>query len=275
MSYAGAALAAQIGNIVRANTDIPVVAYLLGAAEVTHYAVACKISAYISQFAHAGLDLLVPVFSWQNAKAAQLELRATYLLASKVAASCGLFLGSAALALAKPFITVWMGSAYLDAYLPLLWLVMTVIISITQIPTANLLFGIARHRRYAELSWSEGALFVVLAIALGRRFGLAGVAAVRCCLAFPVQMVLQPVYACSVSGIPARQFFGAVGRASICGGLAVALAIVWSSERPLGRAYDIAFAVVYSGLAMAQWFVAFGLSERRRIERAIRRLPAP
>jgi O-antigen/teichoic acid export membrane protein len=89
-----------------------------------------------------------------------------------------------------------MGTAYLDAFWPLVLLVSAIFIDVSQQPSISFLYGVSRHRFLAFLTLAEAVANVGLSIFWARKYGLFGVALGTLVPIAVAKILIQPGYVC-------------------------------------------------------------------------------
>jgi O-antigen/teichoic acid export membrane protein len=124
----------------------------------------------------------------------------------------------------RGFIHAWMGASYLDAYWPLVLLVVSIFFDVAQLPSVSYMFGVSRHRFLAYQTLGEGIANAVLSLALVRSYGLIGVAMGAAIPMIVCKLFIQPVYVCRQSGIPLKKYYlDLLGRSVLVPGLAMSI----------------------------------------------------
>jgi len=232
----------NMANILRFRVDALVVASYVGLVAVTHY----RIASTLTQFFMGTMDALAgffpAVFSRQDGAANYEGLRKTYFFATKMTICIASFMGFGLIAWGKAFIRVWMGPRYSDAYPVLVVLTAGLIVSVSQVPSPQLLLGMAKNKYYAVATSLEGIASLVLSIILAKRYGMIGVAVGTLIPMVIVKLFIQPVYVCRLANIPYRQYVQSVTRtvATVSGSLIVPLALSLKFAVP---SYRILFAI--------------------------------
>ena len=111
-----------------------------------------------------------------------------------------------------PFITAWMGPAYLPAYWLLLILSVAWMFDLSQIPALQILTALGQHRRFAYYDLAVAASSLSSAIVLGPIYALPGVAFG---VALPVTcsaLLLKPRFAAKALGLQPAYYYGQIGR---------------------------------------------------------------
>ena len=188
-------LIGQIGTILLINIDLLVANRLLGADAAGRYAVVLQWSILLRSFAMVISAALGPTVLRIYAKATNDDLLAyakqsIRLMALLLALPVGLICG-----FAKPLLTIWLGEPFAE----LSWL----LVAATWHLTISLAFLPLHHINMAtnHVKWPAitqiiaGCLNIVLAIWLGRRFGLYGIAMAGVIVLLARNVIFTPIYA--------------------------------------------------------------------------------
>jgi len=202
----------RVGDLVRFGVDNVVIAGLISVSAVTHYGIAMRLTSYFQDVLVNALDVLLPVFSRFHGADERQALIKGVRQASRLAVALAGSLAGAAIIFGIPFIRRWMGQPYLDAYWPLVILVLAATLSVMQTPSTSYLYAVARHRYYAALNGADAAVNLLLSIILARRYGIIGVAVGTAVPTAVVKLVLQPRYVCSELGYSVSDYWKELGR---------------------------------------------------------------
>jgi O-antigen/teichoic acid export membrane protein len=218
-----------LADILRFQIDPVVISSLIGVAAVTHYRVAAGFTQYYLQILIVSVGMLHPVLSRFYGAGNQAGLEKLFFLGMKISCCISVFVCLALICWGKPFITLWMGPQYNDAYLPLVMLSLAVFLDVSQKPSIDLLYATFKHRFYTYTNWSEGIINLACSLALAPRLGILGVAMGTLIAAFFIRVVLQPWWVCRVNGLnyaSYMRFFG--GNLLLCGVLMTGATIISS-----------------------------------------------
>jgi O-antigen/teichoic acid export membrane protein len=262
---------ANIANIIRFRVDALVVASYVGLAAVTHYRIGSTLTQFFSGMMDALAGFFPAVFSRQEGEGNFEGLKRTYFFATKVTICIASFVGFALIAWGKPFIRVWMGPAYLDAYPVLVVLTAGLIVALAQTPSPQLLYGLAKHKYTALANSVEAIANLALSIVLAKRYGMIGVALGTLIPMVLVKLFVQPVYVCRLANIPygeyIQRFFKTV--AAVAGALVIPLLLTLKFAAP---SYKVLFplgilsAILY---VVPLWLFEFSQAETNMLTRAV------
>ncbi|MGQ0644303.1 MAG: lipopolysaccharide biosynthesis protein [Elusimicrobiota bacterium] len=205
-SYSAYTFASRLADVLRFRIDAAVIAGFLGAARVTHYFIAARLVDYFMKLMSSVMGVMLPVFSRYDGSGDSRNLQEKFLLTTKISVVLSVFFAGTCLFLGKPFIEIWMGPEYLDAYPVLAVLVTATTLDLMQSPSVNLLYGISKHKFYTYSNSAEGLLNLVLSLALVERYGILGVAMGTAVPMALTKVFVQPVYVCRAAGIPYRKY---------------------------------------------------------------------
>ena len=190
-----------LGGWLRSKSNPFIVASFLGVTMVTHFRFAGMAGNYYGELVAALIGVFQPLLSQQQGAGNLQGMRKTTLFATKIALSIAAFFAFGAIALGKPFLARWVGPSYLDAYPCMVLLVLTQALAVSQRPSTYAIFAVARHQFLGILLVSEGVVNIILALLLVRHWGLTGVGwAVFLPIALS-KLIVQPIYACRVTGL--------------------------------------------------------------------------
>ena len=233
-SYGAYTFVSQVADIFRFGIDAVVVSAFVGLAAVTHYNIGSSLVQYYISIMLSLLGVTMSVFS-QREGARDIEgMKRAFFFTLKISMWSAAFIAFGLIAWGKPFITRWMGAAYIDAYPILLVLTIGCLLALAQMPSITFLFATSKHRFYAVANLCEALANVVLSLVLVHKYGALGVALGTMIPMVLVKLFVQPVYFSHVCDIPLRQYGGRVARsvAFIAVGLAVPTIIAMRLVRP-------------------------------------------
>lgn len=207
--FAMASFLSQIADIMRFRTAPFIIGGLLGAAAVTPFAIAERLSTLAGGICQGVLTNLTPGFStFEGAGGATGNevLRRAYFFAYKISCLMGVYAVGMTLIFTKPFIVRWMGEEY-EYVCPLaIILVVGVFFAVIQIPTICLLFSVSKQTFYAASNWLQAVGTVVLGIVLTYFFGLTGTVVAISAVSFIVKLFIQPLAATFVLDVSVVQY---------------------------------------------------------------------
>jgi O-antigen/teichoic acid export membrane protein len=271
-SYSIYSFLSYLADILRFQVDPLVISGLIGLAAITHYRVASVFSQqYFLQLLVVSVGILGPVFSRLHGTGDRAQMEAVFFFGTKLSCCISFFICFALMAWGRPFITRWMGPKYLDAYLPLAILAISVFLDVCQRSSIDLLYATFKHRFYTYLNWAEGALNLAFSLALARPLGIVGVALGTLIAAFVVRVIVQPWWVCRVSKLHYVNYMRFWGRTLLnCGLLTgvVLAASAWGMRPSYPMLIGSAFlaTALYAG---GSWLFILNPSERGKLFAAI------
>jgi len=204
-----------LGGFLRGKSNPFIVASFLGVTMVTHFRFAGMASLYYGELVSALIGVFQPLLSQQEGAGNLPAMRRTTLFATKIALCIAGFFAFGAIAFGKVFLARWVGQAYLDAYPCMVLLVLSQSLALSQRPSTFAIFAVARHQFLGVLVVIEGVANVVLSLLLVRHWGLTGVGwGVFIPIAIS-KLIIQPIYACRVTGLDYPDYVRTVLAASV------------------------------------------------------------
>jgi len=190
-----------LGGSLRGKSNPFIVASFLGVTMVTHFRFAGMAGNYYGELVAALIGVFQPLLSQQEGAGNLLAMRKTTLFATKIALCIAAFFAFGAIAFGKVFLARWVGPSYLDAYPCMVMLVLSQALAVSQRPSTYAIFAVARHQFLGILLVAEGVVNLILALLFVRHWGLIGVGwAVFLPIACS-KLIVQPIYACRVTGL--------------------------------------------------------------------------
>jgi O-antigen/teichoic acid export membrane protein len=279
-NYSKFALIIQISDQLRFSLDVWLVSAFVGIGAVTHYAIASRLSQSFLALIIAALGILSPWFSQLFGSSDLDGIRRVFILGTKVSAGLSTIIAFTLILYGYRFIGTWMGPRYLDAYWPLMLLVMAIYCDASQLPSVSYMFGVSRHRFLAVVTLAEGIANVCLSIYWARDYGMIGVALGTLVPMAVAKLVVQPAYVCKHLKIPLYMYYSRLLGRSILPPALVSVLIWWLMMRKLylpniGTVCLIMFCQA-TLVAMLTFFVSFNKIERQSVLSRIRsRRPEP
>jgi O-antigen/teichoic acid export membrane protein len=235
-------------------TDVLVIGLILGPAAVPFYSIPANLTQHIRGLGWTLTHAFMPLFSGLSAKDEHETIRQVFLISSRYVVSVLFAMGTGALLLGAPFISVWLGPEFGEKAK---WLIL--------FPFASrYLTAINKHGIFARLTPLAALLNIGLSLVLVHPFGLEGVAfaSVVPGLIF-VPLYLR--YTCRHLDLPVRQYL----RASVLPGFVpaglMALIILGLGEYLVYDSYG--HILLGAILGSVGWLAAFWLLVLNREER--------
>lgn len=270
-SYSIFSFIAHIAETLRFKVDAPVVAAFVGLAAVTHYKIAGTLAQYFMELITVVTRVLGPVFSRLDGRGDYQEIKKTFFFASKLSVCATSFIGFALIAWGRPFIKLWIGPQYLDAYPCLVALTSGLIVALAQAPSVNLLFGISRHRFFALFHSIEGVSNLILSVLLVKKYGMLGVALGTLIPMVIIKLFIQPAYVCRVVNMACLDYLRRMGRtlAVVAGSLVIPVIFTAKFAMSSYRALFVVGAASATCYVLPVWFYAFSAGETQILRRVI------
>ena len=197
----------KIGDRLRFSIQPFVVSGLISIEAVTHYSVASKLSFYFMNLMIALISVLEPFFSILSGKKDNANMKQALIWGTKVSIPIATVICVCFMFYGKPLIELWMGKAYLDAYVPLIILLIGIFSDVAQIPSISYLNGTAKLRFLGFITLTEGTLILLSNLFLAQKYGLIGIALGTAIPMVIMKFFVQPRYVCSNIGIPLSYYY--------------------------------------------------------------------
>jgi len=204
-----------VGGFLRAKCNPFIVSFFLGITMVTHFRLAGMSSGYYGEFVTALIGVFQPLLSQQQGTGNLSAMRQTTLFATKISLCISGFFAFVAIAFGKVFLERWIGPAYLDAYPCMVLLVLSQTLQLSQRPSTYAIFAVARHQFFGALLVMEGVASILFSLLLVRHWGLTGVGWGVLIPIAVSKLVVQPIYACRVTGLDYPEYVRTVASASV------------------------------------------------------------
>lgn len=174
--YSSSTMAIQTAGQLRNKTDEIVIGGFLPVSSVTPYGIARRLSEAAQMLTRQFLRIILPLASQLEAQQDLGRIRALYLTGTRLTLAIFLPVGLGLAVLAKPVLSVWIGSEY-SQYAYLVWILVAAgFVFVSQGPGSMILQGIARHKWVAVAAIASGVINLVSSILLVQHLGLMGVA---------------------------------------------------------------------------------------------------
>ena len=262
-----------IADLVRFQIDPLVISALIGLAAVTHYRVAGVFTQYYFQVILSSIGMLLPILGRLHGAGNRAGVEDVFYFGSKLSSCLSVFIWFAIVAWGKAFIIRWMGSAYLDGYLPLVVLSLAAFLDVCQKPSIDILYATFNNRVHTYLNSAEGIINLVASLLLARPLGILGVALGTLIGASIIRIVIQPWYVCKVTGLSCGNYLvflvKTVARCSCLAAAAIALVSWGLTPNYFWLATSAIGATILYGIG--SWLLVLNQSEREKLLSAIRR----
>lgn len=249
-------------------SDSAVIAWALGAAAVTPFAIAARLVEYARHFVRVMGTGLVPAASAIAAAADDQRLRELLVRGTRYLGLIAFPVLAVLFVSGESLLRVWMGPAYAGSHLVLKVLVVGQVVSLLQTPVSLMLYGLGRPGLVALAAATEGVTNLVLSVLLVRPLGILGVALGTAVPALCVESALWVYAARKVFGVRVRE----LGRRAVLGSLLASTPFgltLWALDSMVGPESRVSFflLVAAAGLALLPgvWLFALEESERRRV----------
>lgn len=205
-------------RLIRSQMQPILIGSLLGVPIVTLYSVAKRLIDYADRVVVAAAGVATPLATNLHATG-QTELQRTLFLQSgRLAGSVALFFWCFCIFLGKPFIVLWMGPSMAKAGDLLAILATGEVLPMSQMVTASVVLGTARHKMFAWTSLLELAVAGALLAILSRMFGVVGSCSALAISSALFRGVFLVGYGCRILGVPVGLYLRtAFGPALIAG----------------------------------------------------------
>lgn len=174
--YGGKTFINQLAELVRFQINQPVIAAFISLSAVTMFNIAGTLAYYFRSLIQALSGVLVPMYARQQAEGDSAALAKSHLFTTKLTSMVAILGGGAMIVFGEPFIHLWMGSQYADAYPSLVVLAIGTTIFMTQQPAVAMIYGLGVVGTLAKVSIFEAVANIALSIFLVRDYGILGVA---------------------------------------------------------------------------------------------------
>lgn len=209
LKYSGKTFLAQIGDVLRFKLDEIVIGTFISVSKVTHYSIANRLVSTSNNLLLNVLGVLNPLFARQFGEQNQEKIRTTFILSIKVTVFFSSIIYAFLFILGKPFIILWLGSLYLDSFVPLLLLATAFFIARIQSPSVSILYATNMHHYYAYMNFGEGFinLFLSILFVLFFKMGITGVALGTLISIIITKLLIQPFIICKIVEIKIKDYF--------------------------------------------------------------------
>lgn len=163
--------------VLKTRPDVLVIGVIMGPAMVPFYSIPANLTQHIRNLGWTLTHAFMPLFSGLSAKAENDTIRQVFLISSRYVVSIIFAMGTGALLLGAPFISVWLGPEFGEkAKLLILFLVLFTVMPFVNPFASRYLTAINKHGIFARLTPLAALLNISLSLVLVYPFGLEGVA---------------------------------------------------------------------------------------------------
>jgi O-antigen/teichoic acid export membrane protein len=256
----------SIATKVNYQVDAVVISLFLPIEQVTFYVIGLRMIEYLRDLLTAMTMIVAPVVSSREALSDSPCFTEMLIRGTKYSLIVGFLGGVSLLGLGSDFIRLWMGPRFGQASgLVLMILAIGLIVSCTQFVSAQILFGISKHR--VNLDWTvvESVLNLTFSVILVHWYGIFGVAAGTTLANLVVRAWFYPKAFLKTFEVPWRLFLKdavmpAFGPA--CCFLAAILCCRWLF--PIHNYSGLLVTIIAGGIACLPCLWFFGLDEVER-----------
>jgi O-antigen/teichoic acid export membrane protein len=174
--YGGKIFISQLAELVRFQINQPVIAAFINLSAVTMFNIAGTLAYYFRSLIQALSGVLVPMYARQQAEGDNTALAKSHLFTTKLTSVVAILGGGAMIVFGEPFIHLWMGPQYGNAYPSLVVLAIGTTVFMTQQPAMAMIYGLGVVGTLAKVSIFEAVANIVLSVILVRNYGILGVA---------------------------------------------------------------------------------------------------
>ena len=258
-------LSIQVSNVLITGVDNLVIAYALGSAAVTAYAVPFRVTTMLVGLMAVAVSAVNPSVTVNYAQpGARQSLARGYLFSLRIST---LYATAGAIALwviGPQFFRVWAGPRVFPGHPAYALMVICFIMVVLIMPASSILWATTRHYAWALISITEGLLNLALSLWWVRRFGSAGVIGATVTASFLLTFWYLPYAALKTLDISIADALRELALGfTISGAALAAVAIGWSSHLDASLLY----ALLWGTAAIALYVVAFawiGFSRSQR-----------
>lgn len=206
--FGGKSFFVKIADIMRSKVDDLIIGAVIGIKKITNYSISYNLTTKGNTFLNSLMEMVSPVFYQLVGAKRQEQLQRTYLFSWKISLLISSMVYAVLVILGYPFIKIWVGQNYLDAYIPLLLLGGAAFVEKTQSPGNTIFFSYNRQHIYGVLLFMEGlanlglSLFFVLLMHLG----INGVALGTLVGAIVTRIFVQPYFVAKLIGFSYFQY---------------------------------------------------------------------
>jgi O-antigen/teichoic acid export membrane protein len=209
LTYSSKTYLAQLSDVLRFKVDEIVTGAFVSVNLVTHYNVANRLVTVSNDFSKRFLTVLHPVFAQHAGREEEEKLRFLFFFSMKIMAVLSALLYVCLAILGKPFITLWLGVAFHDAYVPVLLLGGAFFVARMQAPAVTLFYATNTHQYFVYLSVCEGLANLGLSLLFVIRYemGITGVALGTLIPILVSKLLFQPFLAARILKASLKGFY--------------------------------------------------------------------
>jgi O-antigen/teichoic acid export membrane protein len=184
-------------------TDNIVVGAFVSVAAVTFYSIGGSLIEYLRTVVASLTSTFMPLASSYEAAREFDKLQLLLINGTRLALIVALPIQVALFFRGETFLNLWMGQQYGHTSGRVLQiLLLSQVFTLANATSMNIVFGLAKHKRFAIWLAGEAVANITLSVFLARRIGIYGVAIGTMIPTLFVQIILWPRYICQVVGVP-------------------------------------------------------------------------
>lgn len=196
----------KVGNTVKFRMSNVIIASALGLGAVTHYNIAAKLNGYFFDLISRFVPDMTAVYTRYYSRGEHQQIRDKFLILSRLNVIIGMLGIGAVVIFARPFITLWVGAKYLDAFVPLIILLAGRIPALAVKPGRGIGQAMARHRFPAVVSVVGASVSILLSLLLVQWYGLVGVALGLAIPMATTRAIITPLFLCHIMNLRLARF---------------------------------------------------------------------
>lgn len=254
----------QIAGAIKFRLDNIVIASNMGLAPVTHFNIATKLNGYYFGALNSMVPAPTSLYARYLGRGEMQQIRDKYLILSRIKTILGILGMGAVMIFARPFITLWVGPQYLDAFLPLVVIMGGRLMTATLSPAIGVIYALARQKFTAYLNLGEALANLALSLWLVRDYGILGVALGTAIPMLATRLTIMPVFICRIMELPLSRFIRELAPIMVLG-IVVQVPLFYAVTQVHITTYwqIIAWAVgYYSPILLFFYFVMLTSNER-------------
>jgi O-antigen/teichoic acid export membrane protein len=192
----------RIGDYLRFQTGYLIIGAFLPTRAITYYSIGTRLMSYYHEAILALCSISPPIFSSMDALDQTENIRRLLLSGTRYLSIISVYIGTSLILYGKPFITLWIGEGYESSYYIMLILALPYIMLTSQMMSVSAVYGIEKHKFLSFITLLEGVVNLGLSIVLVKHYGIYGVALGTAIPMLIINLFVQPVYVCRITGLP-------------------------------------------------------------------------
>ncbi len=257
----------SLGEGLRFYTDSAVIARILGAALITPFNVAARLTGYFKQIVGAFGGPLMGRLSELDGQARHKDLQEYFLRSTRISALLALFIASVLFFDGRLLLRLWVGDRFLSSYPLLLILTVGYLVVLAQQSCGIVIAARDRLRPMALWNVAEGIANLLLSIYWAKKYGLPGIALGTAIPMLVVSTLILPWYALHVVGLSARDYLRrALAQPAAVGVLFAGFCWLAQGSRG-GSFFYLLWTVAWQTalFSLLAWAIGLGSFERRAL----------